>query len=307
MLLVFNRPAQTRRVFAAIRAARPPSLYIAADGPRSGRPEDIAKCKAVRSIVEEVDWPCQVKTLYRGQNLGCRLAISSAIDWLFEHETAGVILEDDVVPGEAFVPFCEELLVLYADDLRVAMIGGFNPWTSRDKVSPESYSFSSYALIWGWATWRRAWLHYDSELEEYQSTKNLDFLAGVPTMGPRGRDMWRSIFNGVVSDAIDTWDYQWFYAMMKTGGLAVLPHVNLVENIGFGLDATHASGAPPTWATAAAEEMPPGELTHPGRIRVNVVLERAFAGNVFLLTPWNEFKFWVKSFIAGGASGRASR
>lgn len=303
LFLIFNRPSESKRVFEAIRKARPPVLYVAADGPRPGRPDDEEKCLAVRSIISGVDWPCDMKTLFRDRNLGCKAAVADAISWFFDNESSGIILEDDVVPGEHFIPFCEELLCRYADDPRVAMIGGFNPWSRLRGRDFLSYSFSSYALIWGWGTWRRAWSHYDPELTRYRRDGDLRFLSHLSTVSPRARSMWRTIFDDVVAGRIDTWDYQWFYSMMRHGAVAALPSVNLVENIGFGPDATHARGIPRTWSIARFETPPPGRIVHPPEIRVDVELERAIAREVFHLTSWNEVKHWIKSKLSGISGG----
>ncbi len=160
LFLVFNRPDSTRKVFDAIRSARPPKLYITADGPRPDRPAEAKLCSEVRAIASAVDWPCEVKTLFRESNLGCKAGVSSGITWFFSHEDEGIILEDDVLPVPTFFNFCDEMLERYRDDARVSMISGCNLISNH--FSPkQSYFFSRYNLIWGWATWRRAWQHYD--------------------------------------------------------------------------------------------------------------------------------------------------
>ena len=120
LFLVFNRPDVTMRVFEAIRHARPRRLYVAADGPRAGISSETGKCEQTRQIATQVDWDCEVKTLFRSENLGCRVAVSSAIDWFFENEPEGIILEDDCLPHPTFFHFCQELLERYQHDQRIA-------------------------------------------------------------------------------------------------------------------------------------------------------------------------------------------
>jgi len=115
LFLIFNRPDTTTRVFEAIRAARPERLYVAADGPRMTREGEAERCAEARRIATAVDWPCEVKTLFRETNLGCRAAVSGAITWFFEHEEEGIILEDDCLPDPSFFPYCTELLAHYRD------------------------------------------------------------------------------------------------------------------------------------------------------------------------------------------------
>src|SRR5689334_9315101 len=109
LLLIFNRPDTTALVMEALRRARPSRVYVAADGPREGMGED-ERCERARRIATEVNWPCEIKTLFRKCNLGCGRALSGAIDWFFEHEEQGIILEDDCVPSQSFFPYCAELL-----------------------------------------------------------------------------------------------------------------------------------------------------------------------------------------------------
>src|ERR1700690_1974577 len=151
LFLVFNRPDTTRRVFEAIRSAQPPRLYVAADGPRGARAGEAERCAEVRRIATAVNWPCEVKTLFRDCNLGCKMGVSSGITWFFEHEPEGIILEDDVLPVPTFFDFCDELLARFRNDDRVAMISGSNLIAGHFDPA-ESYFFSRCAQIWGWAS-----------------------------------------------------------------------------------------------------------------------------------------------------------
>jgi hypothetical protein len=238
LFLVFNRPDTTARVFEAIRAARPRRLYVAADGPRAQRPGEDERCRAVRRIATAVDWPCEVSTLMRQENLGCKRAVSSAISWFFDNEQEGVILEDDCVPDPSFFPYCDELLERYRDDSRVMCISGDNFISSTWKPL-SSYYFSRYVHIWGWASWRRAWRFYDVDMTAWRAGAQREVLEQVLPALPIARDHWRRHFEAVSNGEIDTWDYQWAYACWKQGGLCSIPAVNMISNIGFGQDATH--------------------------------------------------------------------
>src|SRR5277367_265131 len=107
LFLIFNRPGCTTDTFEAISKIKPKKLYVAADGPRPGKPGENALCEETREIVNKIDWDCDVKTLFRESNLGCKNAVSSAITWFFENEEMGIILEDDCMPAQSFFPFCE--------------------------------------------------------------------------------------------------------------------------------------------------------------------------------------------------------
>ncbi|MFH1427813.1 MAG: nucleotide-diphospho-sugar transferase, partial [Patescibacteria group bacterium] len=165
LFLIFNRPETTQRVFDKIKIIKPRHLFVAADGPREGKNES-EKCQAVRDIIKQIDWDCKVNTLFRDKNLGCKLAVSSAIDWFFDNVEEGIILEDDCLPDPSFFKFCQELLVKYREDSNVMCISGdnFNPNLYNGS---DSYFFSKVASIWGWASWRRAWKYYDIEMKSF--------------------------------------------------------------------------------------------------------------------------------------------
>jgi hypothetical protein len=242
LFLIFNRPEPTRRVFEALRAARPPRLYIAADGPRSSRPGEAARCAATREVITTIDWPCEVRTLLRDDNLGCKRAVSGGIDWFFEQEEQGIIIEDDVLPDPTFFPYCDELLDRYRDVEQVGMISGdnFQFGTVRGEAS---YYFSRYAHIWGWASWRRTWRRYDRDMKAWPEFKR---TGGLQRVLGRRRDevgFWTRTFDATHAGKIDTWDHQLSFSMWAHGMLSLLPQSNLVANIGFGADATHTSGA----------------------------------------------------------------
>jgi hypothetical protein len=211
--------------------------------------------------MEGVDWPCTVHTLFREHNLGCRQAVSTAIDWFFEHEEAGIILEDDCLPHPSFFPYCEELLHHYRDDTRIMHINGSNILRGWVRDPDYSYYFSRHNAIWGWASWRRAWQHYNVATPLLPEIQRKNYL-------------WRHFFNSLEArmllrplwathrGELDTWDYQWSFAMVIQSGLSVMPAVNMISNIGFGGDATHTLNTSHPWAELATEPMPL-PLRHP--------------------------------------------
>src|SRR6478736_1770065 len=176
LFIVFNRPDTTRVVFEAIRKVKPKKLYIAADGIRSKVKSDEENCAKVRAIVNDVDWECDVKTLFHEENLNCGKAPSTAISWLFENEEEGIILEDDCLPSTSFFLFCEELLERYRYDSRVMHIGGNNFLNGWQKDNDYSYYFSRSGHIWGWATWRRAWNKFDFDISLYSKLKDKNYF-----------------------------------------------------------------------------------------------------------------------------------
>lgn len=235
LFLVFNRLDTTKQVFEAIRQAKPPRLYIAADGARENRKGEEEKVNAVREyIMSNIDWDCEVKTLFREKNLGCKYAVSSAIRWFFENEEMGVILEDDCLPSQSFFWFCEELLERYKDNMNIGHISGDN-FQNGVKRSEADYYFSIFNHVWGWASWANRWQRYDVDLTTFEDANFIDSI--FPKK--RATNSWKKTFQAMKNQEIDTWDYQWTFTMWKNNWLTILPNVNLISNIGFGADATH--------------------------------------------------------------------
>lgn len=237
LFLVFNRPSTTEQVFEAIRKAKPQKLYIAADGAREGNESDVINSQKVKEIVSVVDWDCEVKTLFREKNLGCKYAISSAIDWFFENESEGIILEDDCLPSPEFFKFCDVMLNHYREDNRIRFIAGSN-FQKDKKIGDGSYYFSNLSHVWGWASWRRAWNDYDVELNKYREQDNLTAFKSIFCNELLAQD-WNDIIQRLHNNQIDTWDYQWAITNMFNNGLSIMPNANLISNIGFGVAATH--------------------------------------------------------------------
>lgn len=257
LLLTFNRPDLTKAVMERIREAEPPALFVAADGPRPSHEDDERLCAESREVATDVNWDCEVRTLFRDENLGCKEAVGSAITWFFENVEAGIILEDDCLPHPSFFPYCAELLDRYSDDDRIFTISG-NNYQKGEQRTDNSYYFSRYMHCWGWATWKRAWKHYFPRLEHWQRVKRQSWLHQIFDSSRSAR-YWKKIFSRVDAGKVDSWAYVWQYHVWLQSGLNIIPERNLVENIGFGERATHTSSEEKGRA-AERIEMP---LQHP--------------------------------------------
>ncbi|HOV14811.1 MAG TPA: nucleotide-diphospho-sugar transferase [Spirochaetota bacterium] len=237
LFLIFNRPDTTQIVFDEIKKIKPKYLFVAADGARENKIGEKEKCDETRNIIKQVDWDCEIKTLFREKNLGCKIAVSSAISWFFENVEQGIILEDDCIPDQSFFYFCEELLNYYKNDQKIMHIGGNNFQFGKNKTK-YSYYFSIYNHIWGWATWRRAWQKYDVTVKsfpEFTESERIKKIFKTKQM----QTFWLNNFKQVYENKIDTWDYQWQYCICNNDGFAITPKTNLVTNIGFDERATH--------------------------------------------------------------------
>lgn len=236
LFCVFNRPDLTERVFSAIARQQPRHLLIAGDGPRDGVANDEDRVRQTRQIIERIDWPCQLETRLATSNIGCRRHMAESISWAFELHEQVIILEDDCLPDPTFFGFCETLLQRYGDDPRIMMISGDN--FQPQPRSAFNYYYSKYSHIWGWASWRRAWQHYDLGMSDWPDQKRRGLLDAW-CCSDEEHTYWTDIFDRQHAGEIDTWDYSWAWACWTHSGLTVLPETNLVTNIGFRADGTH--------------------------------------------------------------------
>jgi hypothetical protein len=231
-----------------------------------------------------------VKTLFRDRNLGCRAGVSSAIDWFFEHEEEGIILEDDCLPSPYFFKFCEELLAHFRYDTRVMCISGDNSVPLELPPSP-SYVFSRYPYVWGWATWRRAWSLYRRDLEMITQVELHTLLSSI-SPSPNIQQFWSEIFSRLKENGIDTWDYYWNFSCLLENGLTCVPRVNLISNLGFRPDATHTFdvGNPRSKLPAGRLDLP---IIHPFGVFPSAEYDAHAAKYVFgikLEQPSNKLK-----------------
>lgn len=263
IFIIFNRTDTAKQTFEMIRAAKPTKLLVIADGPRPEVPGEAAKCAATRAIIDGVDWDCDVQTNFSETNMGIRHCISSGISWAFEFVDNAVVLEHDCVPSLSFFGYCADLLDRYENDERIMMISGQNHLFEHATIT-DSYYFSRYPhVMWGWATWRRAWAKYDVDMTCWPEIRDRN-LFDQYFPAKRERYYWDSIFQYAVYEGnVDTWDYQWFYSMWANSGLCITPAKNLVRNIGLDAEATHTNTKyDKVYSVLTAEDLS-FPLTHP--------------------------------------------
>ena len=255
LFLAFNRFEVAQEVFFAIRKAKPLKLYFAVDGARESHAGEKEKVDEIRSFVlNNIDWECEVKTLIRKENLGCKNAISSAIDWVFENEDTAIILEDDCVPSSSFFIFCQELLEKYNDNESIMHIGGSN---FQDGIlrGNASYYFSAITGIWGWATWKRSWAQYNPNADgakDFIDSRRINKLLTAR----KTRKFWSRRFLAIESGNNKSgWDIPWAYSVIECAGLCITPNKNLISNVGFSASATHAFDENSFFSRVPTEEL----------------------------------------------------
>ena len=234
--IIFNRINKVKKVFEAIRQAKPPKLYLISDAPREYVEGEKEKVAAVREYVENhIDWECEVFKNYAETNMGCGKRPYSGINWVFECEEEAIFLEDDCLPDQTFFIYCQEMLEHYRDDERIMTIGGTNLATEYQTTEP--YLFTKVPHLWGWASWRRAWKLYDFELKDWEKQKkNPKFREIFPL---KSYWVYMSEFDVLSKGGHDAWDYQMMYATILNDKLNIAAGKNYIQNIGFDEEATH--------------------------------------------------------------------
>ncbi|MEI6057422.1 MAG: nucleotide-diphospho-sugar transferase [bacterium] len=285
LFIIFNRPEKTQRVFDAIRKARPTRLFISADGPREGRIGEKELCEKARAIVKNVDWPCDVKTRFQEKNLGCKINASSSVTWMFQHVEEGIILEDDCLPTQSFFPYCAELLEKYRDTPEVMHVNSTSFLPREETGNPSlSYHFSRCPQLWGWATWRRAWQQYDiqmTHLDTLQKTSGTEKLFS----NKKYLKFWIKHCKHIRKKNVDTWDAQWQYTLLYKGGCVITPHFNLIENIGFGPDATHTKDSAHNTEPVSEIDSP---LRHPTSIIIDQKADARLIEKMYMKSLWEK-------------------
>ncbi|EMA65533.1 hypothetical protein [Halorubrum kocurii] len=273
-LFAFNRPDTTAQVFEQIRAAEPPELCLVADGPRPDHPDDEENCEAVRTVLDGVDWDCEVHRLYRETNVGMPEAVYTGLDWVFERVPEAIILEDDTVPNADFFRFCETMLDRYRGDARVMMVNGTNrleTWRDAD----QTHHFVTWQDVWGWATWRDAWREYDPDIDAWGDPEVRARIADHVADGDRA-DYHADLFDSLYEGRVTGWSRAWRFAMFRNGGLSVVPARNLVTNVGFDERGHYA-----TDPDSPLAGLPRRDLRGPYEERATVIPDREYERECF--------------------------
>jgi len=262
VLLTYNRPHLTRRVLELVQQIQPVELFVVGDGARESCADDRRLVQQTREIIDNIQWVDHLRVDFAEKNLGCKRRVSSGLDWVFSQVEQAIVLEDDCLPDLSFFGYCAALLDKYRDDRRVMSIAGVN--FQKQKARTEySYYFSKYFQSWGWASWRRAWQHFDLHLEgwpEFQSNGGIASLADSPLE----QRFWERIFDQQHAGQTNSWAYAFAFACFHQRGLTAIPNVNLVSNIGFGDTATHTTSVQHSLANVPT--FPMAHVCHPNAV-----------------------------------------
>ena len=292
LLLIFNRPDKVKELIASLEKIKPKKVYVSADGPRPHVLSDKNNCEKAREMAINLPWRCQLYTNFSNENLGCMNGPVKGIDWFFSNEEQGIILEDDCIPTTSFFSFTTELLEKYKDNEKVMHINGTSFITPEQANSCNStYYFSAITFVWGWASWRRAWQHFDIKMSNIRETENR-LIQNKVFIQNKHRRFWINLFKHVKNKPqLGIWDAQWAYTVMSQNGVNVTPTKNLIENIGFGDDATHTTEKFPHALKADSFST---ETIHPDNTIINKKLDQIVMGKVFYISLWRRFLIFLR-------------
>ena len=283
LLTIFNRPDLTRKVMDNLRNIKPKRLFVAADGPRPDRPQDIERCQLARQEAVAVDWPCEITTRFLDENLSVDPAVSSAINWFFEQVEFGIILEDDCIVHPDFFTLCGELFVRYADDLRIMQVSSLSPYEAREH--PYDYHFSrTFRCSGGWGTWRRAWKYFNSDMRRYGDAEALEIMKAYHSDYYKLLWLHKKLVEIKSGDFFypwwSHWDYQWNLVCASQNGLCIVPEQNLMENIGFDDDSTHTVNITPVFENLRTHSLD-FPIRHPDFVHSDSQPERELGNRIF--------------------------
>lgn len=275
LFMFFNRYDTSKLVIEAIKNVRPKKIYLASDGARSAVENEKNVVDQIRNLIlSSIDWQCDVHTLFQNNNLGCKHAVTSAINWFFKNESQGIILEDDCLPNNDFFRFCDQMLEKYKDNNNIGHISGTNFHSTF--LNDGDYYFSKLTHVWGWATWRRAWLKYDIDMKDLDLFVKADKLKEV-TDNYLVKHFMYNLFYKTKNGHINTWDYQYLFSNLNNNYISIQSNYNLVSNIGFDGNGTHTNDINSPFAKIPLSSMPI-EISHPTSFRIekkadNIILK----------------------------------
>jgi hypothetical protein len=242
LIIGFNRPRILKKLLSKLDLSSDRRIYISIDGPRNSA--ESIKVNQVQKLVEEFtrNNSClEIQLKFSDSNLGCRLGVSSAIDWAFKTENSLIILEDDVIVSAEFFKYMDFSLEQFEFEPQIWHISGFSPLLPP-YLNGTSYR-TNFAHVWGWGTWKDRWARYDRDLSSFDpgSLNQTQTLRNAPLSKSAISFFERNLM--ACKEGFDTWDFQWQFTIWVNGGLAISPGERLSGNSGFGPTASHTKFA----------------------------------------------------------------
>lgn len=236
VLIIYKRSSTLELIIEELRKVNASNIYVIADGPRNDN--EIADVKQTRNVINTIDWKCNIYKEYSEKNLGLYTRVISGLDYVFSIEDQAIILEDDCIPNSSFFFFMSQMLNRFKENNNVSLISGTNMGLKFN--IEHDYDFCSYALIWGWATWKSGWVEY-RKLQPLTITTN-DFNAMKQTLKNKIAIFhWNNLFTKIQNGVHSSWAHEMTFHLLTQKKLCVVPRYNFISNQGVDHHATHTT------------------------------------------------------------------
>lgn len=250
LVTFFNRPAILEKLFSAIQDQENIELFFASDGARNAIDRKaIDECWAL--VEKYFKKSPESHKFSRSSNLGCKKAMIGNIDWFFESNDFGIILEDDCVPNEDFFRIVGSALVEIPENSKNISISGSDYFPNKLNSNQTKFRESIFPQVWGWGTWAKQWKKYELEIPDREiivsSAANLLFGDRFSIKKKYFENIFNMRFQEINSGRIDTWDYSLMATAWRLGLTSLQINGNLIVNSGFGSLATHTKNLAPDW------------------------------------------------------------
>jgi hypothetical protein len=270
-----------RGLIDALRASAPPIVMVVVDGPKPDDEADARAVQSTRDAVAGIDWDAEVRTRFRPVNVGLRRSVVDAVSWAVGEYGQVAVIEEDVVPGPDFLPYVEHMLERFRDDERIMHISGYNVVPADVVSSTAMNRLTAYPESTAWATWDRAWAHYDDDLTwlDQRRVREVTEITGSRFATMR----WTLNLADARAGRISTWAYRWIASIWSRKALVVSPNVNLVTYVGYEGGTHTATRA--AWTEQPLYDGPRSALFEDGPIVVDPRAEKWTNRVVFRGTP----------------------
>ena len=243
VMTVYNRPWHTEQTLSALKAndlADQSVLYIYCDGPKHlALPEDLEKIAKVRQLAKSEQWCKEVNVIESQHNIGLVNSFIKAVTEAVNRHGRVIVLEDDQVTSKGFLKYLNEALEIYKDDKQVMHVSAYMypaKFTSR-----ETTFFLSVQSCPGWATWKRAWAHYNHDgadhLKYFSQTRRRKKEFDIEGHAYFFKQLERNAGPELYSFAV-----RWYASCIRAGGLSLFPARSLIQNIGLDDSGLHCQG-----------------------------------------------------------------
>ena len=271
LIINFNRPDKTEKIFKILQIIKPKKLYLSIDGPRKKNTIDEIRINEIKKKFKSINWNCKIKKKYSNKNNGMKMNVINSVNWFFKNEKMGIILEDDCIPSKSFFMFCKILLKKYENQKNIFQINGHSINFPRKK---ESYYFSKLNSTWGWATWRRAWKKLDLKMSGYEKMKEKNLIKKFYE-NTNIFNWMDEYFKKTLEKKDKIWSSYWSFTIVKNEGLCISPFKNLIQNIGF-----DGSGTTKRYKsfikTKNIKSYNSKKIIHPKKINYNLLYDQFF-------------------------------